>query len=230
MRKKLCVAVIAAAVMLTGCTSAPDLSNVHRDMEAEYIAGILLKYDANNEDMLDYDRSLLKPTPTPVPTRKPAAEPTPSAAQNTSGAAGGTDTQTVNYVTADELLSGDSIRLKLQTYELQNSYGSSYATIEAHDGKKLLVMKFRVKNSSGSSQKVNLMKKDLSYSLEADGSAIGSPLMTILENDLQYLDTRLAAGKSMEAVLIFEVDASRKLEDASLNITDGSRTAQLPLK
>ena len=71
--KRLIAAAAVMAFTLTGCGSVPDLDHVNRDMEAEYMAGALLKYDKNNDDMLDYDRSILRatPTPTPAPTSKP---------------------------------------------------------------------------------------------------------------------------------------------------------------
>ena len=83
MKKKLGVLAVATVLCLTGCASGPDLSDIQTNMEAEYMAGLLLKYDANNEDMLDYDRSILNPTPSP--TVAPTAKPT-SQAQQTAGA------------------------------------------------------------------------------------------------------------------------------------------------
>lgn len=58
--KRLIAAAAVMAFTLTGCGSVPDLDHVNRDMEAEYMAGALLKYDKNNDDMLDYDRSILR--------------------------------------------------------------------------------------------------------------------------------------------------------------------------
>ena len=58
--KRLIAAAAVMAFTLTGCGSVPDLDHVNRDMEAEYMAGALLKYDKNNDDMLDYDRSIFR--------------------------------------------------------------------------------------------------------------------------------------------------------------------------
>jgi hypothetical protein len=230
-KKRLVVTVLAVSLLVTGCSSVPDLSDVHRDMEAEYMAGILLKYDKNNQDMLDYDRSVLEPTPTPVPTQQPAASKAPSS-DTTSETGGSTDSQTtsVETVDADVILSKGGIRVRQEQYQLKKSYDSSYSTITAREGKKLFVVKFLVKNTSGATKKVNLMKRNLTYSLEIDGASAGSPLMTILENDLQYMNSSLEGGKSKEEVLIFEVSSSTKVQNAVLNITEGTKTAQMTLK
>jgi uncharacterized protein YceK len=231
MRKRLFAAVLAASLLVTGCSSVPDLSDVHRNMEAEYMAGILLKYDKNNQDMLDYDRSILEPTATPVATKKPTASSAP-ASTDAADMGGSTNTQesVTQSVDADAILSKGGVSIKQQQYQLKASYDSSYATITAHDGKKLFVVKFLVKNTSGDTKRVNMMKRQLTYSLEIDGVSAGSPLMTILENDLQYMDSKLGAKKSKEAVLVFEVDSSQKIQNAKLNITEGTKTAQLTLE
>jgi hypothetical protein len=231
MKKRLVVAMLAISVMVTGCTSVPDLDDVHRDMEAEYMAGVLLKYDRNSEDVLDYDRSVLNPTPAPAATKKPTASKTPDTDDSTTGGTSATgEENVVNTVDADEIMSKSGITVRQQHYEVKKSYDSSYTTINARDGKTLVIIKFRVKNSSGSTKKVNMMNRQLQYSLEIDGTSMGSPLMTILDNDLQYMNTKLEGGKSKEALLIFEVDSSQKIKKAKLNITEGSNTAQMSLK
>lgn len=231
MKKRICVAVLLTAALLTGCTSVPDLDNVNRDLEAEYMAGILLKYDKNNQDMLDYDRSILTPTPTPVPSRKPAASPSPSGQEDTSQAAQGEDgAPAVNMVDADEILSKGGIHVELQTYELKKSYATNFTTLDAHEGNQLLIVKFHVRNTAGSGKKVDMTGRELKYFLEVDGASVGSPLQTILDNDLQFMRGKIAKGASKEAVLVFETAKSLKLQNAELTIMDGNKTAKVPLK
>lgn len=231
MKKGICVAVLLTAALLTGCTSVPDLDNVNRDLEAEYMAGILLKYDKNNQDMLDYDRSILTPTPTPVPTRTPAASPSATGQGDVSQAAQGEDgAPAVDLVDADEILSKGGIHVGLQTYELKKSYGTDFATLDAHDGNRLLIVKFQVRNTAGSGKRVNMTGRELSYSLEVDGVSVGSPLQTILDNDLQFMKGKIDKGASKEAVLVFETEKSLKLQNAELAITEGNKTAKVPLR
>lgn len=234
MKKRFCVAVLVMAVIMTGCASGPDLSRVHRNMEAEYLAGLLLKYDADYDEMLDYDRSILNPTPTPVPTRTPGNKPTTTASGGTvaggQSASDSNDGQQKTYISLKELGDIQGITISQQTYELKGSYGSSFAVVSPQDGNRLLVVKFRLKNGNSRMKQVSMSSAGMSYSLEIDGQNMGSPLKTMLPNDLQFYRDKIPAGKSREAVLIFEISKSQKVNDAKLDISKGDRTAQVSLK
>lgn len=232
MKKRWIVTVITTAVVLSGCGKIPDLDDINRDMEAEYMAGALLKYDKNNNDVLDYDRSVLRVTPTPVPTRKPAnATQVPSTSAGPAGqgqdASGGLDA--AQNVSAQEVFNLKQVDIKMMSSEQKDTYGSADAAISAHKEKTLLIVHFRIKNQAASGQKVNLMKKQLQYTLLADGETVGAPLMTILKNDLQYYKEKMASGRSSEAVLIFEVDKKQKLQNGSIQVSDGNKTGVIAL-
>ena len=233
MKKRFCMAVLVMAVMLTGCASGPDLSRVHRNMEAEYMAGLLLKYDADYDEMLDYDRSILNPTPTPEPTRKPV-KPSPSASGSAVSSNGktdsnGDDSQVKSYISLKEMGTVQGITLSQESYELKDGYGSSYAVVNPEKGNRLLVVKVRLKNGNSKTKKVNMIKADMSYSLEIDGQSVGAPKMTMLPNDLQFYRSKIEAGKSQEAVLIFEISKSQKVKDANLYISAGNKNVQVSL-
>lgn len=229
MKKGLCAAVLAAAIMLTGCTSVPDLSRLNNDMEAEYIAGTLLKYDANYDKMLEYDRSVLNPTPIPSPTATPLS--TAAASKMPSNASSqGSISQPEEYVSLDKISPAKGIQIKQESYELKKSYGSDYDNVSAKKGKQLFIVKFCIKNSSSTKKKVNMVGKKMSYSLEINGNNIGQPMITILERDMQYFNTSIPAGKSREAILVFSVDVSQKISNTKLYVSDGKQTAQISLK
>lgn len=234
MRKRFFVAALAVAVLLTGCTNVPDLSRVHNNIEAEYMAGLMLKYDANYDEMLDYDRSILNPTPTPEPTRTPVARQS-GAASGTSVAenqneAGTGEGSVETYITMEEMGTIQGITLSQQTYELRKSYGSDYAVVDAEDGNRLLVVKFRMKNGTTGSKKVNMPSANMSYSLEIDGESMGNAIRTLLPDDLQNYYGKIPAGKSREAVLIFKISQTKKVKNASLYVSNGKQTAQISLK
>lgn len=231
MRKRFCVGVIAVALLFTGCTSVPNMSRINNDMEAEYIAGTLLKYDANYDGGLEYDRNLLNATPSPKPTPSPVASPSElSSEDDNSVTSQGAISQPQSYVSLESMAPMKGILLSQETHELKKSYGSDFATVEAEKGKKLLIVKFRIKNTTSKKQKVNMNKKELSYVLEIDGETVGSPLHTIVQGDIQYFNTGIPAGKSKEAVLLFELPDSQKLKNATLYISDGKQTAQVSVK
>lgn len=232
MRKRFCLTALAVSMLLSGCTNVPDLSMAYNNMEAEYMAGLMLKYDANYEGMLDYDRSVLKPTPTPQPTRKPAPESQSSTGSSVNGSTmpdSGSDSQTVDVVTMKELGEIQGVTMVQGSYSLQKNYGSDFLMVTARKGKKLLVAKIRLKNTSSSQRSVDMTKEEISYSLEINGDVAGSPMQTLLREDLKFYHEKIAPGKSKEAVLIFEVDASQRVKEAVLNVTKGNRTAKLTL-
>lgn len=230
MKKRWIVTVITTAVVLSGCGKIPDLDDINRDMEAEYMAGALLKYDKNNNDVLDYDRSVLRVTPTPVPTRKPVSvTKEPFATAGPAGQDSFGDPDTAQTVSPQEVFNLKQVDIKMMSAEQKNTYGSADAAISAHKEKSLLIVHFRIKNQAASGQKVNLMKKQLQYTLQADGETIGVPLMTILKNDLQYYKEKMASGRSSEAVLIFEVDKKQKLQNGSIQVSDGNKTGVIAL-
>ena len=150
------------------------------------MAGALLKYDKNNDDMLDYDRSILRATPTPAPTSKPVqTTATPSGSAVAGNDSDGTG-EVAATVPAEKVFDLKQVDIKMMSSELKQTYGSADAAVTAHSGSKLYIVHFRVKNQASIRQKVNLLKKDLEYTLVSDGKVLGKPLMTILQNDLQY--------------------------------------------
>lgn len=233
MRKRLCAVVLAVLVMLTGCASSvPDLSRLHNNMEAEYMAGTLLKYSKNYDEMLDYDRSILNPTPTPEPTRRPAPKASDDVGQEGTDDMGSSaqGEKPVNFVELDQLSLKQEVRLEYVSCELKKTYGSHDASVSAHEGNRLLIVKFRMKNQSASDQGVDMSKAGMSFSLERDGASAGSPLQTILRNDLQYFREKIPGGESREAVLIFEIQGKQSVGDANVVVSDGKKAARVSLQ
>ena len=84
-----------------------------------------------------------------------------------------------------------------------------------------------VETYRGAISEVNLLKKDLEYILVSDGEVLGKPLMTILQNDLQYYKENMKAGRNSEAVLVFEIDGKQKLQNPVIQVTDGKVTGEI---
>lgn len=244
MRKKLCITAMVMTVVLTGCTSVPDLSKVDNDLAAQYMADSLLKNDESYSGISDYDHSVLEDTPTPKPTV--AATPTPSVDNGEPGQTGkdnngsgdgasvnsnGTDgtassaAPALQQVSASEVFGVSGVEIEAVKYQLVKSYGSQYANCTAADGKKLVVVQFKVSNTTGSAKKVNLVKSGVQASLNVNGQTVGSALLTIVEGDLQYMNTRLAAGKKKQGVLIFEVDKSAKIDSVEVHLSAEQKEA-----
>lgn len=230
MKKKLCVLTLAAAVTLTGCTQVPDLSNVDNNLAAQYVADTLLKYDKNYDDLLDYDHSILWATPTPEPTPVPTPTPMPSSEQQKPAEGDGASvTNTVENVSLSDIFGVKGVKVKAGTYRVKSSYGSTYASYTAKKGNKLVIVNFTVSNVTVKSKKVNFLEQKVETELISGGSSLGSPLLSLVEGDLQSFHEKIDAGKKKQGVLIFEVAKSVKLSDVKLRFVNGSEEAVVSL-
>ena len=230
MRKGFGVAVLSVAILVTGCSSGPDLSRFNNDLEAEYIAGTLLKYNADYEGMLEYDRSILDVTPTPVPTPTLSPTATPESENETETGSGeeGEEVQQI-AVALDDISPVAGIAWTKETYEVKQSYGSNFASVEAGDGNQLLIVKFRLKNTNTKKKHVSFVGAKVSYVLEVDGQPVATPLQTIIERDMQYFDDTIPAGKSREGVLIFKISKKQKIENATIKVIKENQAASIEL-
>lgn len=245
MKKKIIATVLTTAFVLTGCgTEVPDLSKLDNDKAAEYMAGELLKYDKHYEYALDYDRAVLNPTP--IPTQAPSKAPAGQGQTKTvsgSAASGGSSTkngsssgqgeketpEALRQVSLSEVYAVDGIKVSEVSSSLKDSYGKGYEYYKASKGKKLLLLYFQIKNTTGKDKSVVLSKKDIQYELQVDGVKAGQLQQTIADGDLQYFTHKIKAGKSRQGILIFEVDKQMKTQNAILSVTNGTSQATVPL-
>ncbi|MCD7824435.1 MAG: DUF5067 domain-containing protein [Clostridiaceae bacterium] len=229
MKKKLCVLTMAAAVLLTACgPEIPELSNEDNSTAAQYVAGALLKYDKNYDDSLDYDHSVLETTPTPEPTATPA----PTAQANEQDTDTDADTgdgasveETRKSVTLSELYGIAGVKIKQVTYQVKKSYGTSVAVCTPSKGKKLVVVQFNITNTSSSSKKVDLSKKNVQTELLVDGESQGSALLSIVDGDMQFFKEKIKAGAHRQGVLLFEVDKAVKMDNVQVSFVNGQKEA-----
>lgn len=236
MKKKYIISMVtvASAVLLTSCASqVPELSELDNNKAAEYMAGEVLKYDEDYAYALDYDRSILDVTPTPEPTPTPKPVITPKPVENGTDATGAApgdiqeEEPAVQEVSGAEIFGISGIEVQYTSASTQKSYGKEYESIVASKGKELLVVKFKIKNTGQETQKIDLSKK-LDYVL-SQGEKTIAPEHSLAAGDLQYLKTEIAAGKSKQGVLLFEVDEGTQIEGSSLRIINEMKQTTITL-
>ncbi len=249
MKKRICcVAALAvtASVALTGCTDVPNLSDNDIEMISQYMAGAVLNSTDNYKYSFKYDESILVPTPEPTPTRMPVPTATPEVTGNVggSGSSGGSsgssgtlsangtgnDSDSAIKVNLSEIYSISGINVKQTSYDVTKSLVTQYSSITADKGKKLVAVSFKVKNTSSKSRNVNLAGKEVTYSISLGGESYGAPLLTIAEGDMQYFNSKIAAGKSKTGVLVFQVDSSVKVKDIVVKAVKGNKEADVYVK
>lgn len=231
------LAVLLSAVALSGCLNVKDLDEKQSDLIAEYSAGVLLRYsdtyerrlitreqaaedgDGTQAGIADSKTATPSPSPSPVSTAPPGQT---AAAE-----------ETAQEVSLDELYGIDGLKFSYESYEFCSRYpkNSSDSTIVAEDGETMLVVTFRIRNVSGADKKVNLMKSGITYPLEIDGAEY-QPSLSMLDNGgLNYLDTKIPAGRTETAVLIYNLSKEKKnASSISLAVEKGKNRAGVTLK
>ena len=225
MKKRILLAVLSLMLcLLAGCLEATPLNEEEMDVVAEYAASLLLKYDRHYDTPLYYaeDREVrLSPTPTPTPKPKnPTATPTPVADnKNPSGSgpqeevsATATPTpaplynqeETTNQLTG--LMAVEDITVSCTGCELMDSVVSNdYFSLQAKEGSQYAVVSFLLQNNSNRDVVFDASGRGLEYSMDVNIDTIFRASLSLLENDLQYMEIQVPASGSAEAVLVFEI-------------------------
>ncbi len=223
----LCAVLAVSVLSLTGCADIKNLSEEQENEIAEYAAGVLLQ----NSDKYPY-RLIAKEekevTETPTPTSAAAqASDAPQESQPEQTAATPEDSK--KEVSLDDLyhLKGFRFCILLIVWQIN----TEVLQIRAEQGKKLLVAEFSLKNNSGAKKKVKLIdRRKITYQLNVDGTTY-SPQISLLENQLDYLETVIAKGKSQKAVLVFQVDKNAtNASTIDLSIEEGNSKASVKMK
>ena len=137
-------------------------------------------------------------------------------------------TENVSGIVADagkdydlaELFGIDSISIKYEYYMVLDEYPSYdrdgvFITIEAPQGYKLVVLKFKLENKTNDDQFVDLYSKDIDYRIIIDDSKSAKQMLTILMDDLYTYEGTVEGSMYKEAVLLFQVS-----DDIALNMQD----------
>lgn len=215
---------------LAGCVKVTELNEEEQNIIAEYSAGILLQHDAK------YSRKLLKSeTAQPEATEASTLAPEPTQNPQSAGPTGGETEpeETVNEVALNELYGVKGMNVTYNSYTICKEYPkkSSSFQLTSKEGERLLVVRFKVKNTSSKSMKINLIKRKISYPLDLDGTVYDPTIVIQKNGGLNYLKTNLNAGASEEAILVYEIPADAANPAAvTLTAQDGDNASTLRLK
>lgn len=239
-KKILMVIMVVFIFNLTGCVSkSNDLSDEGYNAVTEYIASELLQYDASYNEKLVYE---LESTPTPIPeptavqsalpenTNVPVESPDSSYYENNSQV-----TATIpTTVKLSEIYNTNDFEITYSSFDLYDSYPKdsekSYYTFTAGKNNKFLIIDFNIKNLSDKSKTLNLMQNNIKYQLIVNGNLKYNSLLTVLENDITYLDLKFKTGESKKAVLTFEVPKDIEIKSAQINVMKDDITSMIHVK
>lgn len=230
MRARLILCMLMIVIILTACDNSLSYSESDEDMISEYIANKLLKYndesydgwyvgnnDNNNignidenesneleiEDVKDNSNSLEETGNETISENRPDA------------------------INDKEPLALDTLKIKkdlivkyekFKLYDIYPEKDETYFSLKPREGHKLLVLDFTIKNEGSKKVKINLTKIKYKYKLAINGETKLKPLLTLLENDLQYLNMDINSDESVDVILIFEVNKDIKVDDIILEV------------
>lgn len=242
MRKRIFIVAAVTAIGLTGCASVPSLSEQQNDAIAEYMADNLLKYDKNYSSTVKLNSSV--ETATPEPSVQPSVSPNVTVAPASTMTPAGTDTTDQEntaqpgatsapentYVSLSDAMQVPGFKVKFSGYKCSTNISTDVSNISSKAGKKLFVVKMKLKNDTDVTKKIDMTKNNSVYSLSIDGNQMDQPLLTIAGNDIHFIKKKVAANKSENAILVFEIPSNTKIKNVVLEVTNNDAVAQLNIK
>lgn len=227
------IAGAALFILLTGCSREVVLNEKQTNQAAEYIGGVLLKYSNNYDDSLVYEET--EPTQTPSPTKEPEVSNTkaPNKEEETDKKQNSGKPEKV-YCKMNEIFTDSDFKISYKSFSVLDSYKGEEHTeasyISAGKNKKLLVVHFNIKNLGKKKKTIDLVKNKISYRLELEDGTVYTPTIALIMNDLQFLNVKIAGGKSERAVLIFKVAEDIESAKSKLIISKNDKETKIDLK
>lgn len=221
-------------ILLTGCASSISLTDNESDIVAEYVAGLVFKFDKNYEEALidpEEDGEENEVVATLTPTTSPS--PTSVEGENVDSTKKGNSNTDANIQANSDLaevIGFKKLSIEYSGYEVKENLSDSYFNIESGEGKKLLIAKFKLKNNTKKDVTLNLSNTEVLYQLDINTGNFQKPLLTFLDNDLRLIDTAVKANSTLDTVLVFTVPDNVNLDVVNVIISRAHKTAIVKLK
>ena len=229
--------ILVMSLFLTGCIQEYEVTEEQSNAIAEYMASMILKYDMSYHEALLPMEDILGETSSGIDTSVDRSE------DNYGNNASISDnSNTVEVVTTDgtvssylsEIIGEPGSEVKYSDYKVVDSYPEDPVNegfyLEYNKGYQYLVASFTVKNTTKSKQEINLIKSGIKYELNMNGTKTYEPALTLLENDLRYLDLEIGAGKSEKVLLVFKIVSDTEDDDIVLKATKNNKTITIVLR
>lgn len=225
-KRKLCI-IVAASLLLTGCQGT-ELTKTESGQIAEYIAYRLLKYNDSSEMLITKTEESVETSKEPVQEDKLAAD-NAQTGQPTSSAAAKTESDTAMSV--GSLFGSNDFKLSFKLNGLYDSYpknsSSTYFSLTANSGKKLLVLDVTIKNSGSSKKTFQTSGKNIELTL---GDSDARALVTLLEDDIHFMKENIKSGGKKKAIIVFEVDKNMKTDNLKLTVARDGKSVNISVK
>ncbi len=239
MKKRICflLAIVMASGSLTACGSKITVTSEQNDLLAEYAAGVMLKYSFENEWNYNKVRQAKKGIISNTTGTTGATTPEitkPSQSQTTTQS----PQQSTKYDPMALIVEGLGITgctVNYIDYVVADKYPEDgVLSMPSPDGKKLVVLKFNITNTSGRDLQLNTTNNSLAMKLIVNNGSPVSENISILNNDIINISNlNLTANASKEVVAIFAVDKDTASEMNSIVLStaiSGGKNATFTIK
>lgn len=229
--KKTFITVLAiCGILLTGCTKLVDLTEKENNILSQYMSSTIIEQTDYKSllSMDDLNMNFVKDES----MKNEAKEDKEEKLQTTQiKDKNDIDLKTAN-VSLTKAVGKNNFDINYKTYKLHDKYPTTknnYFELFAGENEKLLVVYFDVKNLSNKTLRLDLVEEGINYKLEVDGQNL-KPMLTLLMDDIQYINLDVKSKSTNQAVLVFTVNQDIDLSNARLVITREENTTIINLK
>lgn len=235
--KKTWIPVVAlTAIFLTGCGEPlHEMTDQEHELVVQYAAKTLSKYNIYQKDGVCAVNKALLEDEKQKDTPPEDTEDTKDTETSTEGLdAEVTDTQegddkntqSFPVATLEQALGLTGIQTSFKEPYLDDMFlKEGVYAIDAAEGKTFYVMKIALSNNTAESIPIDVLSKDGRFRVEIGKSKV-TATTTLLPEDLANYQGTIAAGETVETVLLFEIDKSvaENLSGVQLFYTQGDAT------
>ncbi len=229
------VLVLALSLMTTGCgTKLIKLTDSEREQIVQFSAHIISEFNRSQpEGYRPLNKKQIQAIKEPqkeVSVQENTVNTENTDSSDTSNSNSEKEAQnTISTLT--EAIGVTGIEATCKGYTIQKDYvQDDVFAMNAEQGKEYVVVKIELKNTTGLKIRCNILDKKAKFSLQInDGEKTVDALTTLLTNDFSTFDDEIKAGKSKNAVLIFEVEKGQadNSTQLALQYEQGSEKKQI---
>ncbi|MCR5755043.1 MAG: hypothetical protein K6G30_09575 [Acetatifactor sp.] len=216
------ISCIMAMLFLSACGGDyPEMSPDEEEVIGEYAARILLKYDANNRSRLvsrveveekeEKDRQRRQMIEEVKRMESEATEKNTSESKTSDAQS---EQAPEEQLPLEEVLGlPQGVTVVYQGYEMFDSYPggetADFFSLDATEGKRLLVCRFTIMNLSGAEQYIDFLNQNVTSRITINDDYSRNALVTMLEDDLLTYAANVGDGETVNTVVVFEIDENQ---------------------
>lgn len=238
---------LAGLLFMAGCgNEIPEMNEEERSMVVNYAADIVQKYDSNHPTKLQVITSLPEESEPEAENEENTTEgefPEKPEDNSTKGDFSDSkddkievidNTAENSEVTLDQAIRIKGFHFEYEGCETDESYPSSgtesYFAMNATEGNELLVLKFSASNQSGAEEILDMLGSGIRFRIQVNGETKNA-LTTMLLDDFANFKDEIAAGESMDLVVICEIpkEQAGNVSSLALIVKNGGETATISL-